>query len=272
MSTALLGLVLATGIVPPVAAQSSGIVEERGRVEQVIDGDTFKLTTGQRVRLDAVNALEIIHKPNDIDRCLPSLRQGSRCDMTLAEQARTRLQALLLGRELRLRLNPERREDRFGRWLAQVTVRDESTKEIDVAETLVREGLVHVYPLSGQEMNAQRLLVLENQARQERRGIWALPDLQVTPVSDALKQTGHYALFKGRVLEASKRKNRLYLNFGKDYRTDFTVMIDKKNWANFSQDPTMMVGKTILVRGFLHEDYGPAVLVTNPWQIEVVAR
>jgi micrococcal nuclease len=275
----LVGLSVVWPLSLAVAAAPAPVIEN-GVVARVIDGDTLVLTDGRHVRLDAINALEIPHRPDDQDRCLPSTRrteprfsQTFGCDLTLAQAARALLQTLTLGKPVRLQINPQRRDDRYGRMLAQLYVADSnggSAPEVMVTAALVQAGLAHVYPLSGQELEVAPLLALEAAARQAKRGIWALPELQVTPAEQAATQYGHYTLIAGRVLNVSQQKTRILLNFGADFHTDFTVLIDKRDWSRFqSVDLMGLAGKAVQVRGFLYEDYGPAMRLNNPAQLHL---
>lgn len=263
-------------LLPPETGHAA--VEERtAMVAKALDGDTLALTDGRRVRLDAINALEIPRKPEEAGKCLPSTRRADGpevvfgCDLTLAQAALALARDLTEGKAVRLVMNPARREDRYGRLLAQVIARGADGREVDVGAALVRAGLAHLYPLSGQEIGVAALLPLEHEARAAGRGIWRLPELQVTEAARAGTQYGHYALISGTVAKVTRLKNRMVLNFGADYRTDFSVIIDKRDWRRFrSLDLQGLAGRRVLVRGFLHEDYGPAMRIGNPWQMELL--
>lgn len=255
-------------------AEARNTITETATVERAIDGDTLVLTDGQRLRLDAVNALEMMRKPDDLAKCLPSLRTGARsdygCDLTLARAAQRELQQLTAGKTVKLLINPSRREDRYGRLLAQVLVTGADGQEIAVTERLLADGLVHVYPLSGREIGTAELLKIEARARAQKLGIWQLPDLQPTPPERAQTRYGHYALIEGTVVSARRTKTAIQLNFGPEYRTDFTVQVDKRDWSKFKAvDLLGLQGKRVLVRGYLYEDYGPAMRLTNDGQLTV---
>lgn len=268
-----LGLMLASGL---VHAEAQRTVSETATVARTVDGDTLVLNDGRRVRLDSINALEIPHKAEDAVRCLPSTRRSGAkddfgCDLTLARAAQALLRDLTVDKTVTLRLNPDRREDRYGRLLAEVWVKVAHGEESSVAAALLRKGLAHVYPLSGQEIGTTKLLPLEEEARGAKRGIWQLPELQPTDAAQAATQFGHYALITGTVVQAAKVKTKIYLNFGADYHTDFTAVIDKRDWKNFSRvDLLSLTGKRVLVRGYLYEDYGPAMRLSNDGQISLL--
>lgn len=239
------------------------------------DGDTLWLADGRRIRLDGIDTLEMAHKPADIDRCLPSNRrpdpQGSECDLTLATAAKEMLRDLAVGKIVRLQINPDRRTDRYDRILAQIYVPDGHGGEIWAEEKLLASGLAYVYPLSGREIDTPRMLAIEKTARAAQLGVWRLPEMQPTPADQAASQYGHYAFIQGKVAAAAKIKNKIYLNFGADWHTDFTIMVERHDWNNFRDlDLLALTGKTILARGFLHEDNGPMLRANNPGQLAIL--
>ena len=75
------------------------------------------------------------------------------------------------------------------------------------------------------------MLALERDARQAQRGIWALPYYAIrNPYVETLNdQLGTFQLIEGRFVDAADFKGKVYLNFGSDWRTDFTISISKKS-------------------------------------------
>ena len=67
-------------------------------------------------------------------------------------------------------------------------------------------------------------------------------------------------------------RDRLYLNFGPDYRTDFTIAIARRDLKLFGRDfdGKALEGKTLRVRGWLKSVNGPMIEATHPEQIEMV--
>ena len=79
----------------------------------------------------------------------------------------------------------------------------------------------------------------------------------------------------GRVVDAVRIKSRIYLNFGDDWRDDFTVTLDARARSLFEQsgrDPLTLKGRTVRVRGWLRQRNGPMIEATHPEQIEVVGE
>ncbi len=76
-------------------------------------------------------------------------------------------------------------------------------------------------------------------------------------------RSGEFVIVKGRVLSTFQTREDLYLNFGEDYKTDFTVRIPKRAWKQFGD----MKGKEIIVRGVLREYNGPMIVADFKEQI-----
>lgn len=130
---------------------------ELASVERVGDGDSFELQDGNRVRLVQVDA--------------PELGEGE----CYAEQAEQLLRALLPpGREVRLEADPALdATDRYGRLLRYVFV-DGANVNVEV----VRQGAAAPYFHAGEEGRyAGELLDAVDEARRERRGMWAVCDV-----------------------------------------------------------------------------------------------
>jgi hypothetical protein len=85
--------------------------------------------------------------------------------------------------------------------------------------------------------------------------------------------TRSYQLVEGVVAAVGEGKSRLYLNFAKDWRSDFTVAVARKDGDAFKVeglDITSLAGKRLRVRGFLEWRNGPMIEVTHLEQIELL--
>jgi hypothetical protein len=68
-------------------------------------------------------------------------------------------------------------------------------------------------------------------------------------------------------------KSRGYLNFGADWKHDFTATIapeDMKTFRAAGVDPQGYAGKTIRVRGIVEWHNGPEIEIASPDDIEIV--
>ena len=132
----------------------------KGRVVWVVDGDTIHVRVGPRiekVRYIGVNAPEIPHP-------------GARGWREGGARAREVNRRLVAGRDVRLELDTARR-DTYGRLLAYAWVKRERRWAMVNAE-MVRRGYAQVMTIPPNVKYQERLLDLQREAREARRGLW----------------------------------------------------------------------------------------------------
>ena len=228
------------------------------RATAVVDGDTLVLDDGRELRLVGLQAPK-----------LPLGRRGFRA-WPLAEEAKAALEALALGRRLGLAFTG-RREDRHGRRLAHLLRED----GLWIQGALLERGLARVYSFSDNRALVAEMLARERAARAAGLGIWGHPFYAPRRAEAAAADIGSFQLVEGRVLEAAKVRGRVYLNFGADRKTDFTISVAPKAWKLFEAEgiaPEDYRGRRLRVRGWLKAHNGPAIAATHPEQIEVLAE
>lgn len=138
---------------------------------------------------------------------------------------------------------------------------------------LVADGFVRVASRTDTSRCAAALLKLEAEARAAKRGLWADPVYRVRDPNELTADIGTFQLVEGKVLAVKKTRDRTYLNFGPDYRSDFTVTIsarDAKRLAKENIDPAAWSGKTIRIRGWLTLLNGPEIELTHKEQVELL--
>jgi len=250
-----------------LAARACEVLDSgpQGRVTEVVDGDTIMLEDGLVVRMIGTQAPK-----------LPLGREGFET-WPLAEEARDELVDLVLGETVRLGYGGERR-DRYDRALAHVFVLDASGAVTTWAQQhMVAAGLARVYSFPDNRACLEELFTAERQARAGRLGIWTLPyySLRDAGRPDAiLERIGGYELIEGRVLTAEAVGERVYLNFGRSFRTDFTVVVERPAQRLFAEsglDLMALENALVRVRGWVDERDGPRIEVTHPEQIEVLS-
>jgi len=254
-----------TGIQPALSQTCEALREgPSGRVVTISDGDTFDLDSGLTVRLVGIQAPK-----------LPLGREGFET-WPLADEARDRIEDLVMGKTVTLHYGGETR-DRYGRALAHVMV-EEDGETLWVQAEMLRSGLARVYSFPDNRSCLDVLLAAEGEGRAERAGIWRDPYYAIrdaTEIDTLLDREGGYELVEGRVLNADAVGNRVYLNFGRVWREDFTVVIERPGLRIFETagiDPLSLDNMVIRVRGWIESDDGPRIEVTHPEQIEVLAR
>jgi micrococcal nuclease len=138
---------------------------------------------------------------------------------------------------------------------------------------LLARGLARVSIAPDRIECASELFAVEAKARVAHVGLWSSPAYAIRNPFNLSLDTGTFQVVEGKVLNASVKGGRVYLNFGSDWRTDFTVTVDppdKKNFRDSGIDPTAYAGQTIRVRGLVQSSHGPEIEVPNPQGIEVI--
>lgn len=158
--------------------------------------------------------------------------------------------------------------DRYRRLRAQAFV-----GEHWIQADLLERGLARVSLAPDRTECASELLAIEAEARQTGRGLWAWPSYAIRSAQDVRGDIGTFQIVEGTVLSTVVKGGRAYLNFGADWRTDFTVTVDPDDMANFRRtgvDPKSYSGQTVRVRGWVQWLHGPEIEVPNPQGIEVI--
>ncbi|MGZ8410904.1 MAG: thermonuclease family protein [Hyphomicrobium sp.] len=244
---------------PALPEQSGAPADATAVVEDVTDGSTIVLdrpVMGSRVvRLAGIEAPRIA--PGPADETWP-----------LAEDARQTLIALSLGRQIRLSFEGLAL-DRYRRLIAHV--HDENGHWLQ--GEMVARGMARVRSLPDNRSRLADLLTIEAAARAGARGIWADPFYRVRSPREAEGDIDSFQIVEGVVIDRARVRDRIYLNFGPDWRTDFTVSIEARLLPAFEEaklDPMDLKGRTIRVRGWIESRNGPLIEATHAEQIEVL--
>lgn len=229
------------------------------RAERVWSGATFEIEDQENTRETVVLAGV---RPPDAER-RPQAADAARRALT------TRIEAA--GAALVLRAGAEPDRDRYGRRIAQAGL-----PEGDLATLLVRDGRLMVWPRAGEIVDFEPLYAAEREARAEGRGGWSDGAFTVSgPDPNALAQRlDGPVIVEGIVVDTGEaRDGRAFVNFGLDWRSDFTATADRSARRTFEAagiDLLALEGAVVRVRGWLYETNGPSVSLSHPAQLEIV--
>lgn len=235
---------------------------ETGTVASVIDGETLKLSDGRVIRLIGAKA--------------PTPPLGWRGDdpWPFVDEAKDALARLAAGKEVELKFGG-RRIDRHGHVLAQVFVGEDESR-LWLQEELVAKGLARVYSFPDSRACNAELMAREAEARANRLGLWGSSAYRIAGALD-LKRLGRlthtYQLVEGTVTAVGEGGGRIYLNFARDWRSDFTISVARKDASAFMAagiDLKALAGRRVRVRGFLAWRNGPMIEASHPEQIELL--
>lgn len=255
---------IALALVAPRAARADawpacagpGLLPTNHEADGARDGATFRLTDGREVRLAGVIAA------NDLDG-----------DQDAARRATAALDRLVAGKRILLYALPDA-VDRHGRILAQVALADESSTWVQ--GVLVATGMLRVGPETGEPACSDALIVHERNARAAKAGLWMEPRFAVESADRlaALNAAiGRFAVVEGMVTRIGETPSRTYIDFGRRYSEDFTIIIPRAARAGFRAagiDLKALRGKRIRGRGVLFSSGGPAIEIRKPASIEIV--
>jgi endonuclease YncB( thermonuclease family) len=229
-------------------------IGEIGRVASVTDGDTLVLQSGLRVKLAAITA--------------PARAEP------FGREAQEGLAGLLRGRRVQLSYGGDPR-DRYDRALAHVhTLTPAGERDFWVQDEMVRLGLARVYTWPEEAVDFKMLYATEMTARSRSRGLWSDPAYAVrSPDPDPLAQyVDSLQIVEGIITQTAEVRGRTYLNFGADYRTDFTILIAQTHKKQFADmDLLALEGARVRVRGWVELMNGPMMWANHPARIETLS-
>jgi micrococcal nuclease len=260
LSLALTLIVLGTAGSMVLAAGYSGHLVAGGeaRVVAVVDGDTVVLDDRRQVRLVGIQAPKL------------PLGRAHVKKQPFADEAKSALEDLVLEKIVRLSYGG-RRQDRHGRALAHLHLGDGTW----VQGWLLERGLARVYSFRDNRARVAAMLALEDDARAHNDGLWSHDYYRIRSARQSHRLVDTFQLVEARIIDAVRIRGRVYLNFGPDWREDFTVTISPKNVRLFGKAglrPETWSGRKIRVRGWINFRNGPMIEVTHPEQIEVLTQ
>ncbi len=233
-------------------------------IAEVIDGQTLRLEDGGGVRLIGALAPET-----------PRWWKGTK-PWPPAERARRALEEMIGADKVELGFSGnEEKRDRHGRFLAQLFVL-RGPERIWVQGQMIRRGLAQAYSFKGHRACARDLQALERKARAGRAGLWRsgkFAILRAGNVTALSKRGGAFQIVEGKVLSVGRTSAWSFLNFGAEWRTDFTVAIRAGDRARFKASDIsldQLEGRRVRVRGWVERWNGPVIKATHPEQITIV--
>ena len=230
------------------------------RVDKVIDGQTVLMTDGKIVRLLGID--------------YPFMTGDAEGGPSILGKAALE-QLLPRNKEVLLYQNKSRengRLNRMGHSLAHLVIKERGEW---VNGALVARGVAWTATDATNPAMAEQFYKLEDAARKDGKGLWSKnsPFGLLTP-DTAAQGNGAFRVIEGTVNRAATSKNNLYLNFGTDWKKDFTVMVTpaiRKALAKHGVDAMSLTGKKIRVRGWLREWNGPFLELETPERLEVLS-
>jgi endonuclease YncB( thermonuclease family) len=246
-ATLLLAVIAISTSAQSASAACMFAAQGEGRVADVIDVRTLRLSDGNVIRLAGIEPIANSSRPtND-------------------------LSALIAGRDVTL-YGESDMPDRYGRQPAFVFV-DPAAPSLQAQ--LLAQGAALASGTVSDKACAAELAAAEGSARRLKRGIWAQTNVIKNAESpgDILADVGRFGVVEGRVLSVRQAGTVTYVNFGRRWTEDFAVTVSRRMIAAFETAGIMLKSlerRHIRVRGWIERRGGPRIEALGVWQIEVV--
>lgn len=226
-------------------------------VQKIIDPLRVQLQDGRIVQLAGINIPD-----ND------SARPGP-----LASRAFDELSNLLLNKQVTLyqtKNEDEGRRNRMGHYLGHLETHE---GKIWAQGFLLKNGLARIQPGQDNTEMSTPMLALENEAIKHKRGIWSSDKFSVLTPETAESALNDWAIIEGKIAKTGMSNNVSFLNFGADWRKDFTIGLEgkiRRQMAKRGLDTMALAGKTVRVRGWVESYNGPYIKLSNAFWLEIL--
>lgn len=235
------------------------------RIDRIVDGDTVMLSGGERIRVLGIDT--------------PELQGESETERRLARNAKAELKRLLAAGRV-IPVGRPGHVDKYERTLAYLHApgKDGALGE-DLGARLLDTGYARIYPSTHPRLAPY--LQLQDGARGRGRGIWTEEGVKALGLgfdveidaANAGAHVGAQARVVGEIVETHRSAGAVYLNFGPDWKRDFTAVIVKTQWELFP--PTVerdWHGRRVAVSGTIEERKGrPEIRLMSPSQVELLS-
>ena len=244
-----------TGVMLGLCAVAQAEIAQPGYVMQKLEGDRIVTMNNARVAMYGVRLV------------------GENTDPSLYNDARQFIVKSLSGLPFSLEpdefQSPGSLHNRYGDLQARII----TANGVWLQEALIANGYgwwsaPPDYPLAFR----QRLIMAEKKAAERKVGLWR--QFAVLDANQPPKQywDGQFIIARGVVLDVYKGASTTYLNFGKDWRTDFTAAISSSARKKFEREDWKLAdlkSKSITVRGLVRFYNGPYLELEFPEQLEI---
>ncbi len=242
---------------PPIADFSGALkMTGKAKVVEVINPLTVRLSDDRIIHLTGLDYPDIdFHEPGP-----------------LSVTSQEILKDFLKGHVVLIYQTPSSKSGRLNRMEHSIAHLVRQKDKVWVQGLLLKLGLARTRTTLYNFELAAEMMELENYARIKEQGLWLNEEYKVLSPELANNKIDEYAIVEGKVISASMKNNKVYLNFGQNWKKDFTVAISSKDLRKFTKlhiDPKQWGGKTVRVRGWIRDYYGPFMEINHPSRFEL---
>lgn len=226
-------------------------------VREAVDGDTARLADGRLVRYIGIDTPETRKKINNV---------WKEDFQPWAGEAKAFNRSLTEGKCVEIETDAEP-VDKYGRILGYVFIDGKL-----VNEELLKQGYAVLYTRPPNIRYSQRFITAQKYARENKKGLWG--DYETIDSDSAFKYVGQIRSVQGTVRSTYRSEKCIFLNFGANWKTDFTAVIFSSSLPSFKAkgiDPAVFYkNKKVEVTGRIREYNGPEIIVNIPEEIIVL--
>ena len=189
------------------------------------------------------------------------------------KQALDRLRGLVLPRKVKLDATPFEEVgaelNRYGDWHGKIL----NHSGIWVQQEMVEKGLVWWSGAANYPGQLRALLVLaERRAEEAGSGMWQTIRPENANTLTSLPRFPDFVIAEGRVHNVYSSPKMTYINFGENWKSDFTVAISSKNKRKFESQGwklSTLIHKLVRIRGSVRWYNGPFMELSFPEQLDI---
>lgn len=165
------------------------------------------------------------------------------------------------------------RVNRMGHDLAHVVRKDAN---VWLQGALLANGLAQAWPTPANPELAEKMYALEEDAIAAGKGLWAKDSLyRLVEANGPIPHLDRFAVVEGTVRKIATVNNVTYLNFGDDYRKDFTVGFPstiRQALGRQGIDAFKLQGQKLRVRGWMRFYNGPYIELEHPVLLQRISE
>lgn len=230
-----------------------------GVVEKILGPYTILLSDTQVIKLNGIECLGY----NPIDQSTECIQAYEKLKEILPKGSR-----LSLFQTLNSDIG---RVNRMDEMLVHAVLEGNS-KKLWVQGMMLQEGLYRVRTTKYSPEVADIMYNLEHTARLSQVGIWAKKGGVVRTANDITPQDTGFSIVEGEVQKVARVRNDVYLNFGDNWKTDFTIGVPSALVRQFNKNGINLndlSNKSIRVRGWVRDYNGPYIELSHMQQLEI---
>lgn len=162
------------------------------------------------------------------------------------------------------------RRNRMGHYLGHLETHE---GRFWVQGALLVNGLARIQPGPVNTEMAQFMMIYETEAMEKKRGLWASDDFGVLTPETAETAMNDWAIVEGKITKTGMSNNIVFLNFGDDWRRDFTIGVEgdaRRQMGRKNIDLQSLGGKRVRVHGWVENYNGPYIKLSNAVWLEIL--